>query len=291
VLKAFDRWKQLRRTKSDREINSFLRDNFLSKKALFSMDELRKQFASLLIDIGFLPRGFKLDQTTRGLVQASSSNANANNDNRALLKAVLCAGLYPNIIKCPLSLVDGASKQAAGEVAFQSRKKGEIYLHPCTLSFSAKQLDYRYICYRDIIQTRKLYIRDATVVSPFAILLFGGALHVYHREGLISVDEWLKFKIAAKPATLVKHLRSQMESMLLRKIVDPEEDVTSTPEARALIEAISTLLERERVDQRGDAGRNDGADIVRPWKSDERGQKGRGRPRGRGRGKWNGGRG
>lgn len=293
VLEAFNRWADLRRTKGDRATNSFLRDNFLSRMTLFQMDELRKQFASLLVDIGFLPKGFKLERTTRGSIQNTSTNtANANNGNRSLLKALLCSGLYPNIIRAPECLVNGVSKQEAGELPFQSRRKGEVYLHPCTLLFSAKQLGYRYACFREIIQTRKLYARDATVVSPFALLLFGGALRVYHKEGVISVDEWLKFKIAAKPATLIKHLRSQMESMLLKKILDPEDDVTLTPEAKALIKSISILLEREMVDQKGDAGRNDGAEIVRPWNGSAESEKqGRGRSRGRGRGRANGGRG
>jgi len=146
------------------------------------------------------------------------------------------------------------------------------------------------------MQTRKLYVRDATVVSPFALLLFGGALRVFHREGVMSVDGWLNFRITAKSATLVKHLRTQMEQMLLQKIVAPDVDVISTPEAKSVIQSISTLLQHERTAKLGgDKLRNDGAEIVRPWHGDEgsdnggrsrggRGGRGKGRGRGRGRG-------
>ena len=163
---------------------------------------------------------------------------------------------------------------------------------PCTLSFTTRKLEYRFVCFQDIMLTRKLYVRDATVVSPFALLLFGGALRVFHRQGVITVDEWLKFRIAAKPATLVKHLRTQMESMLLRKIISPDDDVISTPESKALVQGISLLLYHEKEAKLRDNSRKEGTDIDRPWcgngadgkPSRSRGQSGRGRGRGRGRG-------
>merc|ERR1711957_149896 len=60
-----------------------------------------------------------------------------------------------------------------------------------------------------------------------------------------TIDGWLNFRISKKPATLVKHLRSQMESLLLKKIVSPNIDVTGSPEGKALIQAISTLVQKE----------------------------------------------
>jgi len=130
ILNAFDHWKSLRASKGDRATNSFLRDNFLSRMTLFQMQELRKQYAALLIDIGFLPSAFRLDAKSSGRRTEGQScgEANANAGNAALLKAVLCAGLYPNIIVAPRPLVNGTSKQGAGEMAFMSHKKGEVYL-------------------------------------------------------------------------------------------------------------------------------------------------------------------
>ena len=56
------------------------------------------------------------------------------------------------------------------------------------------------------MKTSKVYIRDVTAVSKIAILLFGGDLKVYQTHGVVAVDEWLKFKVGAKQATLIKHL-------------------------------------------------------------------------------------
>lgn len=273
TLTAFNQWKEIRKQKGDKSAQSFLRESFLSRLTLFQMEDLRKQFASLLVDIGFLPKNFRLPQSFgrgrdngRGTQDQQVSTPNistGNGDNIHLVKAVLCAGLYPNIIVAPRTLVprDGRlSDKKAGECAFQSLK-GDVYLHPSTISFSAKRLDSRYCCYHEIVKTSKTYVRDATPVSEFALLLFGGSLKVYHTHGVVTVDDWLKFRIAAKPATLVKHLRAQMESMLLKKIVSPEEDVTGSPEGKALIQAVSTLLEQETNEI------PDGSDIVSSLKA------------------------
>jgi len=271
TLNAFNMWKEMRRTNGDKATRTFLQESFLSRLTLFQMEDLRKQFADLLIDVGFLPRDFRLKgghgRNTRGSnnrrPEAPLSAADAYSDNMPLIKAILCAGLYPNIIVAPRPLVRadrGVSDKQAGECAFQSLK-GEVYLHPCTISFSEKRLDSRYCCYHEIVRTSKTYVRDCTTVSEFALLLFGGSLKVYHTHGVVTVDDWLKFRISPKAAALVKHLRAQMESMLLKKIVSPAEDITGSDEAKALIQAVSTLFASEI----NTVPEQTGADIVRPW--------------------------
>jgi HrpA-like RNA helicase len=267
ILNAFTQWKDLRRAKmGNRAIQSFLSDSYLSSLTLSQMEVLRKQFANLLKGIGFLPDGFSSEK--------SESAENANSENVGLFKAVLCAGLYPNIIVAPRSLVNTTSSsppkgaKKAGECAFQSHTKGEVYLHPSTISHSEGHLDSRYCCYHAMVKTSKTYVRDMTTVSPFALLLFGGALEVFHKEGVISVDGWLKFRIAAKPATLIKHLRAQMENLLLRKIVSPQDDVTNSAEGKALIQSISTLFERERTTEQKMPGRS-GGEFLRPYEMND----------------------
>ena len=303
TLNAFTKWKNIRQKKGDRAAQNFLRDNFLSRQTLFQMNDLRKEFANLLISIGFLPKTFRVIDTRKGNnndINDAMANANVNGNNMALVKAVLCAGLYPNIIVAPRSLVGpsgGGDNKEAGEVSFQSLNKGDVYLHPSTIAFHEKRLESRYCCYHEMVKTSKTYVRDCTTVSPFALVLFGGTLVVYQEKGVATVDEWLKFRISPKSATIVKHLRAQMESMLLRKIVSPEDDVTSSPVGKALIQSISTLLQ---LDKAGKEERNDGAEIVRPWRGGEdqnengssRGGRGRGRGRsgrgGRGKGRGRG---
>lgn len=316
ILNAFEQWSDLRRTTSaqgNRVVNSFLKENFLGRLTLLQMEDLRRQFHSLLTDIGFLPRGFHLKELDHA--------ANINCQNRGLVKAILCAGLYPNIIVAPREVVAssqgsinnnngvGKNKGVVGEHPFRSHRKGDLYLHPSTVAFDEPKLDSRYCCYHELVRTSKTYVRDCTTVSPLALLLFGGTLETYPTHGVCAVDGWLKFRIQAKSATLIKYLRSKMERLLFEKIVSPHKDVIETGDGQAVIRSISLLFETELLNQRQSSATasatpvpdRSGGEIVRPWNGNENenkahrrvnaghsgGRHGRGRGRsqhGRGRG-------
>lgn len=103
VLNAFGRWKQLKESKAgNKVVNAFLKENFLGRQTLHQMEDLKKQFSKLLKDIGFLPGSFVLGKE-------ASSIANGDHENLGLVKAILCAGLYPNILVAPQTVVHNAS--------------------------------------------------------------------------------------------------------------------------------------------------------------------------------------
>lgn len=231
VLLAFNQWRDLR-ARDGRQSKAFLRDNFLSFISLQNIVQLKQQLEKYMSDIGF---------TCSSSDKIAPSNSQNQESDLHLVRAVIAAGLYPNIVIAPRSL----SGKTAGEVPFRGAKIREVYLHPSTIAWKAKELGSRYGCYHEIIKTSKVYIRDCTPVSKFAILLFGGALKVYQTHGVAAVDDWLKFRVDAKPATLVKYLRSSMEALLLEKIMDPSVDVAASSRGRAVIEAVTTLLKME----------------------------------------------
>jgi hypothetical protein len=132
-------------------------------------------------------------------------------------------------------------------------------------------------------------------------LLFGGVIETYPTEGVITVDEWLPFRISSKgtnsssaPArrvALIKHLRYQLESILLQKIVSPTGEAGNSAE---IIDAIVSLLnEQNQVS----ADNSKVAETIRPYElsngqarggrggfaHDRKIHSGRGRGRGRGR--------
>ena len=200
MLCAFDEWRRIRRAKGDRAARSFIGDHFLNRMTLFEMEDLRKHYADLLVGIGFLPKGYR----SGGKSYRSSSSETGSDNDFSLIKAVLVAGLYPNVIVAPRSLIDGSGNQEAGENAFRSQNKGDVYLHPSTVSFHSKQIESRYCCFHEIMKTSKMYIRDMTPISPVALLLFGGAIKVYHEKEVITVDEWLRFRISRTTASQVR---------------------------------------------------------------------------------------
>ena len=48
------------------------------------------------------------------------------------------------------------------------------------------------------VKLSRVYLRDSTLVSPYPILLFGGAISVQHQERVIAVDDWITFKVTWK---------------------------------------------------------------------------------------------
>jgi ATP-dependent RNA helicase DHX36 len=64
----------------------FCREYFLSFNTLKLLSEMKTQFAQYLCEMKFLDSD-----------NPSDKNANRNSDNIALIKAIVCAGLYPNV--------------------------------------------------------------------------------------------------------------------------------------------------------------------------------------------------
>jgi hypothetical protein len=93
------------------------------------------------------------------------------------------------------------------------------------------------------VRTGRVYIRDSTMVSPMAILLFGGDIQVRHAQEQLVVDGWVVFKSPARIAVLVRELRRNLDALLARKFEDPNLDIRT--EGRALNDAILRLIKNE----------------------------------------------
>ena len=68
------------------------------------------------------------------------------------------------------------------------------------------------------VKTSRTFLRDCTVVSPMALLLFGGALSVVHESGYVLVEDWLRIRASAPTAVLVKRLRAALDALLADKV-------------------------------------------------------------------------
>ena len=66
-------------------------------------------------------------------------------------KAVLCAGLYPNVLVAPKEMGD----KDVGELSFSSTK-GNVNIHPCSVVFKDTTLWSRYCVYHEIVKTTKV---------------------------------------------------------------------------------------------------------------------------------------
>ncbi|KAH0909866.1 hypothetical protein HID58_033187 [Brassica napus] len=145
-----------------------------------------------------------------------------------VVKAILCAGLYPNIAANDKGITETAvnslTKQGNQTKSYSAWYDGrrEVYIHPSSINSNFKAFQYPFLVFLEKVETNKVYLRDTTIVSPFSILLFGGSINVHHQSGSVTIDGWLKIAAPAQTAVLFKELRLTLHSILKDLIRKPE---------------------------------------------------------------------
>jgi HrpA-like RNA helicase len=184
LLMAYDGWQKSREEGRGAE-REYLHDNFLSRNTLGMIEKMKRQFEKILSDEGFFHRKFR-------------ERYNENQTNYELIKAVLVAGLYPNVVKvdAPVSKPKksggrGGGRGGGGAPKLKTRKLWEpnsseemVSLHPSSVLYGRSGgYGTPFLVFHEKVKTSQVYVRDATAVSPFALLLFGGAVEVAHLKG------------------------------------------------------------------------------------------------------------
>ncbi|GKA13759.1 DExH-box ATP-dependent RNA helicase DExH1 isoform X1 [Tanacetum coccineum] len=222
LLKAFEGWKDAKRSGNER---SFCWENFLSGQTLKMIGDMRLQFLDLLSDIGFVDK---------------SKGANVYNqysDDMEMVCAVLCAGLYPNVVQC---------KRRGKRTALYTKEVGKVDIHPASVNAGVHLFPLPYMVYSEKVKTSSVYIRDSTNISDYALLMFGGNLvPSKNGDGIEMLDGYLQFSASKSVMGLIQKLRGEVDRLLKRKIEDPKMDVYA--EGKGVVAALVELLHNQNV--------------------------------------------
>lgn len=222
LVKAFERWKDAKRNGNDK---AFCWENFLSSKTLQTMDDMRLQFVDLLSNIGFLDKS------------KGPSAYNRYSDDLEMICAILCAGLYPNVVQC---------KRRGKRTAFYTKEVGKVDIHPSSVNAGTHLFPLPYMVYTEKVKTSSIYIRYSTNISDYALLLFGGNLIPSKSgEGIEMLGGYLHFSASKSVLELIKKLRGELEKLLNRKIEEPGLDISV--EGRGVVAAAVELLHNQNV--------------------------------------------
>eukprot|EP00299_Pterocystis_sp_00344_P011390 c5305_g1_i3.p1 GENE.c5305_g1_i3~~c5305_g1_i3.p1 ORF type:complete len:478 (+),score=89.22 c5305_g1_i3:1-1434(+) len=264
VLRVFTLWKELMQTLPTRSQihpnshpaeSSFCRKHFVNATTLRQIVHTKQHLLRLIKRIGFVPSTvecdswFGLDRT----FDAVDSLWEANSSNIAMIKSILCSGLYPNIVEAKVqpngtlslrmpssSLVNATPIAAASDQA--------VHLHPSSVVTECRALSFPFLVYQTRMMTKRLYLHEVTSVSPIMILLFGaGNLQVLHTLGKVVADGMIDFELSAKTAVLLKAFRQQLDSILDAKISDPS--LVLDENAKKLIEIVLALLDPQSLNK------------------------------------------
>ncbi|KAH9751111.1 DExH-box ATP-dependent RNA helicase DExH7 [Citrus sinensis] len=169
----------------------------------------------------------------------------------SIVKAILCAGLYPNVAATEQGVAGAAlsnlrkssnSTAKAHPVWYDGRR--EVHIHPSSINSQLKSFEHPFLVFLEKVETNKVFLRDTTIVSPFSILLFGGSINVQHQTGQVTIDGWLKVTAPAQTAVLFKELRLTLHSILRQMIRNPQNSTIANNEV--VKSMIQLLLEEDK---------------------------------------------
>ncbi|XP_050164703.1 ATP-dependent DNA/RNA helicase DHX36 [Myiozetetes cayanensis] len=231
VVNAFTGWEETRR-RGFRTEKDYCWEYFLSSNTLQMLHNMKGQFAEHLLAAGFVSSRDPKDP-----------KSNTNSDNEKLLKAVICAGLYPKVAKIRPSF---SKKRKMVKVC--TKTDGSVNIHPKSVNVEETEFHYNWLVYHLKMRTSSIYLYDCTEVSPYCLLFFGGDISIQKDkdQDTIAVDEWIVFQSPARIAHLVKNLRQELDDLLQEKIEKPHpvdwEDRTcrDTAVLTAIIDLITT---------------------------------------------------
>ncbi|KAJ3569724.1 hypothetical protein NP233_g4864 [Leucocoprinus birnbaumii] len=244
ILTELEAFNQCWRLKGQpKALQAFCEENFISRTTLQEIFTLRREFCAALQERGFLaPDCDPMD-----------SALNENSDNSNLLKAIILGGLWPRVarVHLPKSAIKFDKVQAgavqrdntAKEFKMFDLKEGRVFVHPGSVLFDCTVWKSPFLAYFHKYQSSKVFLRDATEVPLYALLLFGGPVSVDHVKGGLTVgnrDAFVCLRAWPRIGVLVNQLRQLLDLLLSNCI----EDGSSLSEARdhPVILAMLSLL-------------------------------------------------
>ncbi|KAI3497504.1 hypothetical protein L1887_40163 [Cichorium endivia] len=257
MMIAYKKWDKILRENGAREAERFCKSHFISSSVMYMIREMRVQFGTLLADIGLidLPKNYRIGGKWKEKLDTwfsdTSQTFNVYSDHSSVVKALLCAGLYPNVAATEQGISEkavGTLRQSAGPTSddfntwFDGRRV--VNIHPSSVNSNSKKFQYPFLVFLEKVETTKVFLRDTTITSPYSILLFGGSMNIQHQTGVVTIDGWLKMAAPAQTAVLFKELRLTLHSILKELIRKPQ--AGNIAENSVIQSIVHLLLEEDK---------------------------------------------
>uniref|UniRef100_A0A182VRY0 RNA helicase n=1 Tax=Anopheles minimus TaxID=112268 RepID=A0A182VRY0_9DIPT len=262
MLNAYRRWMEAAQ-KSRYAGQCFAEQNYLSGKTLATIGEMKYQFLELLVSIGFVPidlsgRSRAKRQQLDDLLKLTGEEINVNGSNNRLLAAILCAALYPNVVKIltpEKSFVTGAVGAVprlpqASDLRFKTQEDGYVALHPSSVNATVGHFGSPFLVYQEKMKTSRIFIRETTMVPLLPMVLFSGSdlqIELHGGDFVILLEGgWLMLQAATHQiAEMMKFLRLELAKMLELKISDPLLNLMNHEHGKRVIDTIVHLISKE----------------------------------------------
>ncbi|CAL8147757.1 unnamed protein product [Orchesella dallaii] len=243
IVRAIEGYQRARSHNRERD---FCYSNFLSGNTVQLLMNMKKQFAEHL---------HQMDYMSTAIVEDGEHNVNS--DNIGIVKAIICAGLYPNIATVTVKVKMNGS---LGLAKIRTREDGKVDLHPKSVNCNENNFESGYLAYFQKMKTSSLFLYDTTMITPFPLIFFGGQLSFRKEKhlGVVSVDQNLEFLMEKDVFDLVQALRKHLDELLEEKITNPGPTCWhELSKEGALMRAIIELITAEYKEMLGEGGSGD----------------------------------
>lgn len=147
------------------------------------LNNMKGQFAQHLFEMKFIANS-----------NYKSIDSNIHSSNVALVKAVICAGLYPNVANVRVK------RKRNGTLCYpqiRTSEDGRVELHPKSVNTGMQEFESPFLMYFQKMKSSSIFLYDTTLVSPFPLIFFGGELKykVDQNIGIVDVDYVVELKI------------------------------------------------------------------------------------------------
>ncbi|XP_078431159.1 DExH-box ATP-dependent RNA helicase DExH3-like [Wolffia australiana] len=229
LVRAFDGWRNAER---DQQGYEYCWRNFLSFQTLRAIDSLRKQFMSLLKDAGLY------DDVT------STCNSWSRDEN--LIRAVLCAGLFPGI--CSV-----INKEKS--ISLKTMEDGQVMLYLNSVNARESKIPYPWLVFNEKVKVNTVFLRDSTGVPDSVVLLFGGSVSRAGLDGhLKMLGGYLEFFMSPELAEMLLRMRAELDELVQNKLSNPKLDIAS---CEKLLSAVRLLVAEDTCGGRFVFGRHE----------------------------------
>ncbi|KAK8738267.1 hypothetical protein OTU49_004134, partial [Cherax quadricarinatus] len=204
VVTVYDNWERACQYGNERQ---YCRDNFLSSAVLHQLKNFRKQFMSLLYEHKFV-----------NTCNPRAGEVNRNSENLALVRAIITAGLYPNVARV---LPNSGRPSPHKPVRIRTAQEKRVALHPKSVNEKERKFEHPWLIYREKIKSSQVFIHDSSMVPTYPLLFFGEKLNYDSSNGVINVDGFVRVRSSQHVAHLVQSLRNVLDQLLEHKISHP----------------------------------------------------------------------
>ncbi|XP_010764518.1 putative ATP-dependent RNA helicase DHX30 [Notothenia coriiceps] len=239
LIRAVLGWRRVQHEGDREDRDDYLDRHVLSKFSLRFINGLIMQFGENLHEAQLVTRAQDCQRNT------SLYNQHSHQDE--LLKAVLLAGLYPNLIQVKKGVVDKGGRFRPNNIAYRTQS-GPVHLHRSSVNRGKDKLPSRWLTFFSAMQSNgTVFIRDSSTVHPLALLLLtdcditetvnGDRVEVsFPGRSLVRcelpVDTW----------ELLWQLRTSIQSMMYRNLSNPSNAIINSSQDGKLISLLVQLL-------------------------------------------------